>query len=176
MVLLHSTLPLVIGISRLLIQWLVCSMEPPALIRTFAHGEIHFHMDLHPPMIFSQIWVAHFKTGHDLAITMSVLFCASDCSPIVSCSAQYILICIFEPCKLIFISLLLTGESTRRFYFSWAWSQSTRYCWWSIYWWCFWGLRNWQFVFHNQWFLGDSHHFCWTMCIHVICLEDDVWI
>jgi hypothetical protein len=54
MVLLHSTLPLVIGISRLLIQWLVCSMEPPALIRTFAHGEIHFHMDLHPPMIFLQ--------------------------------------------------------------------------------------------------------------------------
>ena len=103
-------------------------------------------------------------------------FCASDCSPIVSCSAQYILICIFEPCKLIFISLLLTGESTRRFYFSWAWSQITRYCWWSIYWWCFWGLRNWQFVFHNQWFLGDSHHFCWTMCIHVTCLEDDVWI
>lgn len=74
MVLLHSTLPLVIGISRLLIQWLVCSMEPPALIRTFAHGEIHFHMDLHPPMIFLQIWVAHFKTGHDLAITMMVPF------------------------------------------------------------------------------------------------------
>ena len=46
MVLLHSTLPLVIEISQLLIQWLVCSMEPPASIRTFVHGEIYVHVAL----------------------------------------------------------------------------------------------------------------------------------